>query len=170
MKKSKILIISVILLVFLGMLPLVAQDASEAKAETKVESFPSALGLNFNYPLYGGLAWQRWFGNLGITVTTGGYYNKDGEQGFATLYCEPTYLLTKTQFTPWFSESLYLASLAGAKVESSFPGYLNIAAGLGFGTEIVLFDHFSYSVNALYVVEYPLRVEMTGSTALKYRY
>lgn len=170
MKKAQVLIISVMLLAFLVVAPISAQDAAETKAETTIDSFPSALGVNFNYPLLGGLAWQRWFGNFGITVTTGGYYNPEGSQGFGTLYCEPTYLLTENQFTPWFSGRLYLASLIGAKFASYTPGYLNLAAGLGFGTELILFDHFSYSVNALYVVEYPLSVEMTGSTAFKYRF
>jgi len=141
---------------------------------TVFERFPSSLGAYINYPVGGGLTYQRWFDRVGMEATIGaiadpsGTYNYNAQAAFQ-------YMLYGEDFADWFSGALYTnvflahrgegATAAGSEFYDPY-----VYLGLGVGIEMVFLRHLSTSVEFMYVGSYPLALDFGFGGSLKYRY
>jgi len=122
---------------------------------TVFERFPSSLGAYVNYPVGGGLTYQRWFDRVGMEATIGA--------------------IADPSFADWFSGALYTnvflahrgegATAAGSEFYDPY-----VYLGLGVGIEMVFLRHLSTSVEFMYVGSYPLALDFGFGGSLKYRY
>lgn len=181
-------------------LAVVAVGADEgAVAGTAYEMYPSSLGFYTNSSSGVGLSWQRWYGNFGLALAAGGMYNKEGISPVAiTAYdtvildysaqLRLSWILFAEEFSPRLSNNLhavgYLAhrGIIGidevrAEVEphelistTTKPYKPYLMAGAGVAVETTLFEHFSLTLDFMYVAKWPFELTPAVGYSLRYRY
>ena len=171
MHTRKFIVIAALILAVGGMLW--AEDARASFGEgTVFERYPSALGGYVNYPVTGGLTYQRWFGRAGVEATIGAIADPSGTFDY-NVQGAFQYMLYGEDFADWFSGALYTNVLLAHRGEGSTatPSYSPYAyLGLGVGIEMVFLRHLSTSVEFMYVGSLPLALDFGFGGSLKYRF
>jgi len=160
------------------------------------ELWPGALGYYANTVARGGgLAWQQWFGTIGLQISAGGIYNSGTSLNDHINYnaqLQVQFLIHRYIYNDFYSGSLYAIILAGHQGQQSFdwskmpetdpetgtfsdqqllPFEAWFFAGGGLGIETVLMSHLSTTIDFCYVLRGPdLNVEMSAGTSLRFRY
>lgn len=157
---------------------LCAAVASGAYAdETVFSRFPSALGAYVNYPVTGGLTYQRWFDRVGFEATLGAVASSAQDYDY-NVQGAFQYMVYGEDFADWFSGALYTNVLLGHRGQDEIVDDVTYATGyaptfylgLGVGIEMVFLRHLSTSVEFMYVGQYPLALEFGFGGSLKYRF
>jgi hypothetical protein len=165
------------------------------------EKFPSAIGVFAVTAINdGGLQYQHWYGRTGYQVMGGILYNDSTSYTGRTMddWIAGEFLsrVYGDRFADWLSGQLYVWGMLGyhgyisqtvdyAVAGTPLPAtpstvtvspYVNAGlGGVGFGIEIILFDHFSVPVEFGYAGEYPFnyakpQVNFSASGGFRYRF
>jgi hypothetical protein len=150
------------------------QTGSADGSGTVFERFPGSLGAYINYPVGGGLTYQRWFDRVGVEATIGAIADPSGNFNY-NVQGAFQYMLYGEDFADWFSGALYtnviLAHSGDGYTTGDAPAYYpHFYLGLGVGIEMVVLRHISTSVEFMYVGFYPLAIDFGFGGSLKYRY
>lgn len=162
MHKHQVKTVFIILLLSLLPVSLFAQ-------ETVFDRYPVALGVGVGNLSGAGMSYQHWFGGWGYQVA-GGFsayplmtYGNDPFMYNAGL--EFQYPLYTDAFWDWIAGRLYLfvgvrhwgyieavETAPSSGVYTASPFTVELAAGGGVGSELVLFDHFAAVAEIVYIV------------------
>jgi len=160
---------------------------AQESGKSQTENFPSALGFSFNTLLGPGFCYQHWFGDLGLTANLGGMYMPTGRQLYSytnglQFSLEPAYIVSKGDFTNWFSGKLFFTSIVGFSVIQEInynyetlvfseggTGF-TLLGGAGIGLDFVFFKHFGFCGTALYAAQLSGDIDFNFNTSFKYRF
>jgi len=176
--------------------PAFAQEAAAPGADgrTVFERWPSSLGLVTSTAGGTGLSYQRWFGNLGLSLSGGGLYRPDTENGQVIHYfahARLAWMLAADRFSTWHASNVqavvYVSHLgqrwrsveppggdytadASEWITVEGPFRWQVAGGVGVAVESVLFNHFSQTVEFSYAACWPLEADIRLAYFFRYRY
>lgn len=151
--------------VFFSVFETAADESTKKFADPALQEYPSALGISLSTIENVGLSWKRWFGNVGLEVAAGGFWDPSSTIGNIYWYSVSAAVsrrLFAEEFSDWFSGGLDLVFLAGHAGEDGYEydaltsnfirtGYLPyFHVGAGIGIEVLLFRHFSQELQFLY--------------------
>jgi len=191
--KKHILVFAFLILV--NTVFLVAQDTVDSNNPTVFERWPSSLGF-YVHTLNGpGLSWQHWFDRFGLSIAAGGLYDPtSGSYNSIIDYNIQgtfSYAVYREDFADWFSGNLQLGVYLAHRglQEWQYPEYPivdpldaplpdpvkkpfvpSVHLGLGVIIEIVLFNHFSFVTDLMYVGSIPLGLNLNPGFSFRYRY
>lgn len=181
-------------------LAIAAPGADEgAVAGTAYEMYPSSLGFYTNSSSGVGLSWQRWYGNFGLALAAGGMYNEEGNYPVAiteydmvildySAQLRLSWILFAEEFSPWLSNNLhavaYLAHRGIMGIDAVWsedepsvflysttkPYIPYFMVGAGVAVEATLFEHFSQTLDFMYVAKWPFELMPAVGYSLRYRY
>lgn len=190
MKKPLLILV---FLLFTNAAFIMAQNEAKADEPTVFERWPSSLGF-YVHSLNGfGLSWQHWYDRFGLALAAGGLYDPDASTlGAAIDYNVQgifSYAVYKEDFADWFSGNLqlgvylahrglqelsylngYYMPLEPSYVPALVPFVASVHGGIGVAIEIVLFGHFSFVSDLMYVLSWPLALNLRPDFSFRYRY
>jgi hypothetical protein len=147
--------------------------AQEREAPSRaIDRWPQALGVYANSESTGGLSWQAWFGTTGVQAAAGAIYMPYGD--YATLdyniQASVQFLVYGEDFADWISGGLYFLAHAGHR-GFGWPDYTpEFFLGAGIGCELILFQHFSGSLEFSYMAKIPFEIAFSFGGSARYRY
>ena len=161
---------------------------------TAYEKYTQAIGFQYGEISGWGLSYQAWMNKIGLQVTAGIIYNPDANDWQTELNysvgLEMQFRVYGDDFSKWLSGQLYLFTGInhGGFIENEydweFPGddgkYIPlISGGIGFGIELILFQHFSIPFGVGYGLIWEGRdrafvrqisVKLCPEVGIRYRY
>ncbi len=187
-----------IMVLFLSGPGLFADDGTVdgTAAGTAFERWPSALGFYANSEAGSGLSWQRWFGDFGLSLAVGGFYNEDAGTDRSGYYesvldynvqARFSWIVHALDYRLWLSTNLqavaYVAHRGITALEydrydevtyesyyTRLPFRTEWMLGAGVAAEMTLFGHLSQTVDFMYVAKVPLELTPAAGWGLRYRY
>jgi hypothetical protein len=130
--------------------------------------YPNSLGVYTaippNFDLLGmtlipALHYQRWIGKVGVSASAG-YYKPDAVSYTALALGEVSYSVYGSAFTKWLAGQLYVFGSAAyfGNADWGIPAVNGFEAGLGIGIEPILFEQYSFPIEAGYFLRIPFDI------------